>query len=237
MKWERLVNHAVFYNRLQTCQNPVPRPEMLCYLFYPQVYRLKTHGTHFTSPLALRVWTWRVVKKNEVCKLTSLARLDPILKLGWHISGWLMFFGKLMKWEGCVKWEHVNVMAAMWHQNVTYFPWGALNIGRLSSYFIKWKWAGRQIKKERNHNEKCCVSVEIQESSYCGSKAKTLTFIKTVRLSRPDNSLLSAHHLCLLLLFFLRYFLSRSRSGKSVMLESCQWVLRPVASWGARLAG
>lgn len=37
-------------------------------------------------------------------------------------------FRKLMKWEGCVKWKHVNVMAAMWDQNVTYFPRGPLNV-------------------------------------------------------------------------------------------------------------
>lgn len=46
-------------------------------------------------------------------------------------------FGKPVKWEGCVKWEHVNVMAAMWHQNVTHFPLRSLKHMQLSGYFAK----------------------------------------------------------------------------------------------------
>lgn len=50
---------------------------------------------------------------------------------------------------------------------------------------------------------------------------------KSARLSRPDNCLLSAPHLCLLLLALFPLLRSLSLSplslsGKSVMLESCQ---------------
>lgn len=65
------------------------------------------------------------------------------------------------------------------------------------------------------------------------------TSYKTACLFRPDSCLLSALHLPLPLLFFflLTLFPLLSSLWEVMMLETCQWLLRPVASWGARLAG
>lgn len=119
------------------------------------------------------------------------------------------------------------------------FPRRSLKHLQLNSYFIKWKWAARQIKE---HNE----SVEQRwkyrrAASRCELKALALTVIKQpVYLGHTTASCLHLIFVCCLFsppCIISSPALSLSLSGKSVMLESCQWVLRPVASWGARLAG
>lgn len=82
----------------------------------------------------------------------------------------------------------------------------------LSGYFIRWKWAERQMNKI---TMKVFSSGEAKGSScILWIESNSANSYKTACLSRPDNCLLSAPHLCLLL-FFLHYFLSRSLSLES----------------------